>query len=67
VPDGENMLIFDSRFENGNLRRAIKVSNVEYNLFMENDFNTRGHNQWFYFKVAYRIPKRKSKGLIEIG
>ena len=51
----DNLLVFDSKFESGNLRRAIKVSNVEYNLLMENDFNTKGHTQWFYFKVSYRV------------
>lgn len=47
------MLIFDSRFENGNLRKAAKVNNVEYNLWLENDLNTKGHTQWYYFKVCY--------------
>ena len=50
----QNCLIFDSRFENGNLRKAAKVSNVEYNLWLENDINTRGNTQWYYFKVVYR-------------
>jgi len=36
-------LILYSRFENGNLRKAAKVSNVEYNLWLENDVHTRGH------------------------
>lgn len=53
VPPLHNMLIFDSRFESGNLRKASKVNNVEYNLWLENDLNTRGHTQWFYFKVVY--------------
>jgi hypothetical protein len=57
------MLIFDSRFENANLRRAIKVNNVEYNLWLENDVNTKGHTQWFYFKVIHRYPKSKPYSL----
>ena len=48
------MLIFDSRFENGNLRKAAKVNNIEYNLWLENDMNTKGHTQWYYFKVGYK-------------
>jgi cytosolic carboxypeptidase protein 2/3 len=48
------VLIFDSRFENGNLRKVAKVSNVEYNLWLENDLHTRGNTQWYYFKVIYR-------------
>ena len=51
------MLIFDSRFESGNLRKASKVNNVEYNLWLDNDINTKGHTQWFYYKVVYRNDK----------
>lgn len=51
VPSLHNMLIFDSRFESGNLRKAVKVNNIEYNLWLDNDLNTRGHTQWYYFKV----------------
>ena len=57
MPDYGSLLIFDSHFESGNLRKAAKVNNVEYNLWLENDTNTRGHTQWFYFKVQYKdIP-----------
>jgi cytosolic carboxypeptidase protein 2/3 len=27
------------------------VSDVEYNLLMQNDVNTNGHTQWFFFQV----------------
>lgn len=57
VPNLHNLLIFDSRFESGNLRKASKVNNVEYNLWLENDLNTKGHTQWFYFKVKYNSDK----------
>ena len=30
---------------------AQKVSESEYNLLMQNDINTNGHTQWFYFQV----------------
>ena len=50
----QNVLIFDSRFENGNLRKVAKVNNVYYNLWLENDLNTKGHTQWFFFKVIYQ-------------
>lgn len=43
MPPLNNMLIFDSRFESGNLRKAVKVNNIEYNLWLENDLNTKGH------------------------
>ena len=57
VPNLHNMLIFDSRFESGNLRKASKVNNIEYNLWLENDLNTKGHTQWFYFKVVFQSDK----------
>lgn len=27
------------------------MSETEYNLMMQNDINTNGHTQWFYFQV----------------
>ena len=27
---------------------------MEYNLWLENDLNTKGHTQWYYFKVLYK-------------
>lgn len=46
-------LWFDSIFESGNLlqaQRSLTEPNT-YNLFMQVDTNTRGHQQWFYFRV----------------
>lgn len=43
----QNSLIFDSKFESGNLDAVIKVSETEYDCFMRVDSNTRGHLQWF--------------------
>jgi hypothetical protein len=40
VPPLHNFIIFDSHFESGNLRKAVKLNNVEYNLWLENDLNT---------------------------
>ena len=30
----DNTLIFESRFESGNLRRAVKISDYEYDLYL---------------------------------
>jgi len=30
---------------------AIKVSNEEYNLLLQNDTNSKGNTQWFYYQV----------------
>lgn len=47
----DRTLLFESKFESGNLYIAQKVSDSEYNLLMQNDINTQGHTQWFYFRV----------------
>ena len=39
----DRTLIFDSRFESGNLFLATKVSDQEYDCLMQNDINTHGH------------------------
>ncbi len=44
-------MIFESRFESGNLRRAVKIGEYEYNLFLKYDQNTTAYTQWFYFKI----------------
>ena len=46
--------------ESGNLRKAAKVNNVEYNLWLENDYNTKGHTQWYYFKVVINFGSHMS-------
>lgn len=45
-------LVFESRFEQGNLQLAIERGDGEYELLLQNDINTAGHTQWFYFRVA---------------
>jgi hypothetical protein len=53
-------LIFDSNFESGNLDTVVKIGENEYDLFMRIDTNTRGHMQWFNFKVK-NCGKKKIK------
>ena len=48
----DKTLIFESKFECGNLNYALKLSDNEYNLLLQNDINTNGHTQWFYFRVG---------------
>lgn len=45
-------LTFESRFEGGNLRRAIQTGPTEYSLLMTPDINTGLHHRWFYFEVS---------------
>ena len=51
-PRHRDMLVFESRFESGNLRRAVQVASHEYDLILRPDLNTRGNTQWFYFAFA---------------
>jgi hypothetical protein len=57
----DTTLIFESRFESGNLRRAIQVYEYEYDLILRPDINTRGHTQWYYFRIQNMIPGRMYK------
>nr|XP_058146560.1 cytosolic carboxypeptidase 4 [Dasypus novemcinctus] len=45
-------LRFFSKFESGNLRKAIQVREFEYDLLLNADVNGTQHQQWFYFKVS---------------
>lgn len=47
----DGSLRFDGQFESANLRRAVQVGGCEYNLVLNCDVNTRGHTQWFFFRV----------------
>lgn len=57
----DQTLIFESRFESGNLCLAIKVSDSEYNLFIQNDVNTQGYTQWYFFRVTNTTSQAKIK------
>ena len=48
----DSTLVFESRFESGNLKQAIQTGEFEYELVMKPDHNTRNFTQWFYFKVG---------------
>jgi len=50
--DSDTTLVFESRFESGNLRRAVQVQEYEYDLVLNPDYNTRNYTQWFYFSVS---------------
>ncbi|KAK3697423.1 hypothetical protein QZH41_019236, partial [Actinostola sp. cb2023] len=52
----DDTLIFESRFESGNLKRAIKVGRFEYQLWMRTDQYTMKHTQWFFFRVRNTKP-----------
>jgi len=54
-------LLFESRFEGGNLGRVVQVHEYEYDLFLMPDINTKagvngGNTQWYYFAVTNMKP-----------
>ena len=53
-------LEFDSVFESGNLAIALKVNENEYNCLLQNDINTCGHTQWFFFKVKANLSRKRN-------
>ncbi|XP_038655531.1 uncharacterized protein LOC119967280 [Scyliorhinus canicula] len=44
-------LVFESRFESGNLHQAWRVGQYEYNLMLAVDTFTSRHTQWYYFRI----------------
>jgi cytosolic carboxypeptidase protein 2/3 len=58
--EGEE-LVFDSKFESGNLDKVTKVKEDEYDLYIRSDSNTYGKNQWFYFSVTNNGQEREYK------
>lgn len=61
-----NGLTFESRFECGNLRRAVKIndeeSHAEYDLMLTPDINDNSkRSQWFLFAVSGALPGKKYK------
>ncbi|CAF4990026.1 unnamed protein product, partial [Rotaria sp. Silwood1] len=48
-------LIFESRFEGGNLRQVRRLGQFEYELILRPDLYTRRHTQWYYFRVQNMI------------
>ncbi|CAN0064981.1 unnamed protein product [Bubo scandiacus] len=48
---GDNTLIFEARFESGNLQKMVKVNEFEYELTLCTNLYTSRHTQWYYFQV----------------
>nr|XP_031315447.1 cytosolic carboxypeptidase 2 isoform X5 [Camelus dromedarius] len=73
----DNTLLFESRFESGNLQKAVRVDTYTYELTLRTDLYTRKHTQWFYFRVqntrkdaTYRftiVNLLKPKSLYTVG
>ncbi|XP_051007710.1 cytosolic carboxypeptidase 3 isoform X3 [Acomys russatus] len=52
VDDCDNTLVFEARFESGNLQKVVKVADYEYQLTVRPDLFTNKHTQWYYFQVT---------------
>jgi hypothetical protein len=45
--------VFESRFESGNLHSAFRSEEpLTYQLILQNDSNTLGYSQWFFFRIG---------------
>ena len=53
--DPRQVLKFESRFECGNLRKAIHIGDRQYNLILRPDINSNKHHNWFYFQVSNMV------------
>ncbi|XP_034541624.1 cytosolic carboxypeptidase 2 [Notolabrus celidotus] len=51
ISQSDFTLEFESRFESGNLQKAVQVGIYDYELTLRTDMYTRKHTQWFYFRV----------------
>ncbi|CAN2387188.1 protein side chain deglutamylation [Pristimantis euphronides] len=49
--ESDNTLLFESRFESGNLQKAVQVADYDYQLTLRADLYTNRHTQWYYFRV----------------
>ncbi|TNV86432.1 hypothetical protein FGO68_gene10605 [Halteria grandinella] len=51
--ESDETLVFESRFECGNLRKSVQVDRYEYELQLKTDTNSSSnYTQWFYFRVS---------------
>ncbi|KAG5446019.1 Cytosolic carboxypeptidase 2 [Clonorchis sinensis] len=57
-PNSE-ILCFESRFESGNLSKAVCTGRNEYQLYLQPDLYTEKYTQWFYFRVSNMRAGRK--------
>ncbi|CAF3429627.1 unnamed protein product [Rotaria socialis] len=55
----DTTVLFESRFESGNLMKAIQVGEFDYELYLRYDLYTKRNTQWFYFRLQnIRAGKR---------
>lgn len=47
----DETLVFESRFESGNLKQVIQTGDYEYDLYLNPDFSTGNFTQWYFFRI----------------
>ena len=52
-------LVFNARFECGNLRQVVQANPTTYHMWLHHDYNSRGHTQWFFFSVEGGAPGQR--------
>ena len=60
---GNQVLQFDSKFENGNLDRVVMISEKEYDIYIRSDTNAKKKFSWFYFLIS----NCKGKGVVKFN
>jgi hypothetical protein len=61
-------LLFESRFESGNLAKAVRITDTYYELQLRPDLYTDRHCQWFYFRVQRMRPNTEYRfSIINFG
>ncbi|XP_017063770.1 cytosolic carboxypeptidase Nna1 isoform X12 [Drosophila eugracilis] len=56
-PEEYDGLEFESRFESGNLAKAVQITPTFYELYLRPDLYTSRSKQWFYFRVRHTRRK----------
>jgi hypothetical protein len=54
IPNSKTLVCFNSRFESGNLKLAIRQTETDYMLYLDEDTNSQNYSQWFFFSVLGR-------------
>ncbi|XP_018647138.1 Mername-AA213 putative peptidase (M14 family) [Schistosoma mansoni] len=49
-------LVFESRFESGNLRQVRRIGPFHYELLLKPDLYTKRHVQWYFFRIQNILP-----------
>ena len=65
-PDAVSSVNFEADFEHGNLDLAFASPEGSFTLLLRPDTNSKGHNQWFYFKVTSSQKKHLRLNIINL-